>query len=47
MDDVRQFLGLLAREVRKAQDAGDLDPSTTARSPSPLRVRPARRRRSP
>jgi AcrR family transcriptional regulator len=26
-EDVRQFLGLLAREVRKAQDAGDLDPA--------------------
>jgi hypothetical protein len=25
MDDVRQFLGLLTREVRKAQEAGDLD----------------------
>ena len=27
MEDVRQFLGLLAREVRKAQEAGDLDPA--------------------
>ena len=27
MEDVRQFLGLLAREVRKAQEAGDLDPT--------------------
>jgi hypothetical protein len=26
-EDVRQFLDLLAREVRKAQEAGDLDPS--------------------
>ena len=26
-DDVRQFLGLLAREVSKAQEAGDLDPA--------------------
>ena len=26
IEDVRQFLGLLAREVRKAQEAGDLDP---------------------
>jgi AcrR family transcriptional regulator len=27
MEDVRQFLGLLTREVRKAQEAGDLDPA--------------------
>ena len=27
MEDVRQFLGLLVREVRKAQEAGDLDPA--------------------
>jgi AcrR family transcriptional regulator len=27
MEDVRQFLGLLAREVRKAQEAGELDPA--------------------
>ena len=27
MEDVRQFLGLLSREVRKAQEAGDLDPA--------------------
>ena len=27
MEDVRQFLGLLSREVRKAQEAGDLDPT--------------------
>jgi AcrR family transcriptional regulator len=27
MEDVRQFLGLLAREVRKAQEAGELDPT--------------------
>jgi AcrR family transcriptional regulator len=26
-EDVRQFLALLAREVRKAQEAGDLDPA--------------------
>jgi AcrR family transcriptional regulator len=26
-EDVRQFLGFLTREVRKAQEAGDLDPS--------------------
>ena len=26
-EDVRQFLGLLTREVRKAQEAGDLDPA--------------------
>jgi len=26
-EDVRQFLGLLTREVRKGQEAGDLDPS--------------------
>jgi AcrR family transcriptional regulator len=26
-EDVRQFLGLLTREVRKAQEAGDLDPT--------------------
>jgi AcrR family transcriptional regulator len=29
-EDVRQFLGLLTREVRKAQAAGDLDPSVEA-----------------
>jgi AcrR family transcriptional regulator len=27
IEDVHQFLGLLAREVRKAQEAGDLDPA--------------------
>jgi AcrR family transcriptional regulator len=27
MEDVRQFLGFLTREVRKAQEAGDLDPA--------------------
>ncbi len=27
IDDVRQFLGLLAREIRKAQEAGELDAS--------------------
>ena len=32
MEDVRQFLGLLAREVRKAQEAGDLDPADRARA---------------
>jgi len=26
-EDVRQFLGFLTREVRKAQEAGDLDPA--------------------
>ena len=26
-EDVRQFLAFLAREVRKAQEAGDLDPA--------------------
>jgi AcrR family transcriptional regulator len=26
-EDVRQFLGFLEREIRKAQEAGDLDPS--------------------
>ncbi len=26
-EDVRQFLGLLTREIRKAQEAGDLDPA--------------------
>jgi AcrR family transcriptional regulator len=26
-DDARQFIGLLTREVRKAQEAGDLDPT--------------------
>ena len=35
MEDVRQFLGLLTREVRKAQEAGDLDPpSSPSSSPS-------------
>ena len=27
MDDAREFIAFLAREVRKAQEAGDLDPS--------------------
>ena len=27
IEDVRQFLGLLAKDIRKAQDAGELDPS--------------------
>ena len=26
-EDVRQFLGFLEREVRKAQEAGELDPA--------------------
>jgi AcrR family transcriptional regulator len=30
MDDAREFLAFLTREVRKAQEAGDLDPSVEA-----------------